>query len=313
MPLVVRPGTIPPSTQPWVPRPPVTVDVDTIYAEWIAPDGVTVLPLTSPGNAGWFTTGGIGGWGAVPVSRVDDPSPRGGVVTRHVRDEPRSITWPLYVWGDTNAEFTDRMREVVDAFTMTKDLGPGTLRVTRRDGSAREILAIYEDGLGGDVGQGYLSARPVLTLFCPNGFWRSTRTETVPRSYSVGSPYLDRYLTVSSGQVLGASRINNPGQTDAWPSWVITGPAQQVIATNHRTGESFTLTHNLGAGQTITITTDPPTVRGPAGEVFNRKLNWPDAELWPLKRGANDVDFVVSGSGIGTSIVLSYVPRYEMW
>lgn len=298
---------------PPIPRPPLTVEPDTIHAEWIAPDG-TILALSDP-TLGWFTTRGVGGWGAVPVSRVDDPAPRGGVTVRHIRDEPRSLTWPLHIWGDSGIEFNGRYRHVTDLFTMTESMGPGILRVARSDGqdAAREILAYYEDGLGGDVGQGWLSANPVLTLFCPNGFWRGVTTETVTRTYQTGTPYLSPYLTVSSGQVLGESSILNPGETDAWPSWVITGPAEQVTATNRRTGESFTLVYALEPGATITVTTDPPTVRGPDGQPLSSALNWPDAELWPLKRGVNEVEFAVSGSGPGTTITLSFVARYQTW
>ena len=151
-------------------------------------------------------------------------------------------------------------------------------------------------------------------MFCPNGFWRDTTSQTVTRSYDAGTtPYLDPYPTVSSGQVLGASQITNPGETDAWPDWVITGPAEEVVATNHTTGEEFTLTSSLAGGEPSTITTDPPTVRGPAGEVLTSALTWPGAVLWPLKPGVNDVEFAVNSSGVGTSIQLTYVPRYEMW
>lgn len=317
MPLAVAAVTTPTPT-PTDPTPTPTTpipqeQVGSIHAVWIAPDG-TEVELSSPDpGTGHFTTRGIGGWGATPVSRVDDPASRGGVLTRHVRDEPRSLTWPLHIWGATHVEFTTRMRAIVRAFTQTRYLGPGTLRITHPDGSAREILAYYEDGLGGDVGQGWVSASPVLTLFCPNGFWRDVESLTDTRSYSVGTPYLAPYPTVSSGRVLGDTQLTNPGEADAWPSWVITGPATQVTATNHTTGEAFTLTYTLASAETITVTTDPPTVRGPAGQVLTSALNWPGAELWPLQPGVNDVEFAVSGSGAGTAIELSYVPRYEMW
>jgi len=308
MPIVVG-AQVPPPPRP--PRAPIVIQPDTITAEWIAPYG-TVLPLSRP-KRNWFTTKGIGGWGAVPVSRVDDPSARGGVVTRHVRDEPRSITWPLHVWGNTSDEFVARMREVVWAFTQTKMYGPGVLRVSRPDGSAREISAYYEDGLGGDVGQGWLSANPVLTLFCPNGFWQATTTTTVTRSYGVSVPFLAPYPTVSSSQVLGNTQITNPGDADAWPTWLITGPASSIEATSSTTGESFEITYALDAGDTIAITTDPPTVRGPAGQPLTSALTWPGAELWPLKPRINNINFEVAGAGAGTSITLSWKPRYEMW
>lgn len=317
MPLAVGTITTPPPVDPGVPTPPVTVETDRLQVQWFPPDGSAPIELTEPGaNHGWFTTRGVGGWGAVPVSRIDDQSPRGGVTVRHVRDEPRSITWPLHVWGDTSTEMVQRMRRLVRAFTMTRDYGPGTLRVSRPSGGRREILAYYEDGLGGDVGQGYYSASPVLTLFCPDGFWRAVDPVVDRRSYGAdgGGVFLNPFMTVASSRTLsGPTEIINPGDTDAWPVWTITGPADGVVATNHTTGESFTLTYDLAAEETITITTDPPTVRGPAGEVLTGALNWPGAVLWPLKPGRNEVEFAVTESAAGTEIALSYTPRYEMW
>jgi hypothetical protein len=97
----------------------------------------------------------------------------------------------------------------------------------------------------------------------------------------------------------------------AWPEWTITGPASEIVATNHTYGQSFTLTYDLDAGETLTITTQRPTVRGPAGENLAGSLNWPEAYLWALAPGLNDIEFEVTGANTGTSISLAYHPRYE--
>lgn len=297
------------------PPPPPPVVVPSLYAEWRAPDG-TVLPLHQPDPAaGWLTTRGIAGWGAVPRSRVDDPSPRGGVAVRHVRAEPRLLTWPLHLYSEESPdEYAQIMRRITGLFTQTAELGAGVLRVRHPDGVTREIEAVYEDGLGGDAGQGWMSSTPVLTLFCPDGFWRDIAPQVVRREYQVTYDFLeDDFPQVTSGQVLGSSTIFNPGDTDAWPDWTITGPATAITATNQRTGEAFTLTHTLEATEQIRITTHPPTVVGPDDSDITDDLDWPGAVLWPLKRGTNPVTFAVTGSDLGTSIALAYTARYETW
>jgi hypothetical protein len=210
--------------------------------------------------------------------------------------------------------FVDTYRHAVRLFTQTRYLGPGVLRVRRPDGGTREIDAYYQSGLEGEPGQGHVSARVVVSLYCPDGFWRDSAERIETRSHQAGGPYLRPYITVSSGRVLGDTDIVNPGEVDGWPVWTITGPATSVTATHRDLGEAFTLTYTLLAGQPIIIVTggDRPTLRGPNGENLNGFLDWPGAELWPLKPGLNRVSFQVNGAATGTSIVLAYHPRYEM-
>jgi hypothetical protein len=231
---------------------------------------------------------------------------------RFVRAQPARITWPLHVWGETHLEFLSRYRALKRAFTMTVHRkSPGTLRVLRSDGSGRQIEAYYEDGFGGEPRENWLFANPTLTLYCPDGYWRDITATTVTRSHAPGEPFLDPYPTVTSSLVFGETEIDNTGDVVAWPIWTITGPATEVEATNVSTGDSFTLTHTLAAGETITITTQRPTVRDDADTNLVSALNWPSAVLWGLLPGVNDVEFVVGGSAVGTSIELLFYPRHE--
>ncbi|GAA3750787.1 phage distal tail protein [Micromonospora maritima] len=310
----------PPTTTPQAPTTvPVTRDpvVGAMRATWADPQGA-VVELTGPHEAhGWFTRPEVAGWGAAPVTLVTDPLPRGGVSVRHQRREPRRLTWPLHVYGDTHLQFLDRYRRLMRHFTLTKYRGAGTLTIYRPDGSdrARAIDCLYEDGFGGEPGENVRYANPTLTLFCPDGYFRAVDRQFIRRTYqgTGGSPYLRPYLTVSSSRTLGESTVFNGGDIEVYPSWTITGPAAQLVATNETTGESFTLTHNLLAGQTatITITADRALIRGHNGENLSGKLNFPGAVLWALLPGTNDVNFQVTGSGPGTQVELSFYPLYE--
>jgi hypothetical protein len=293
--------------------------VGTIDASYIDPDGVEWPLSTTTADIGWFTTNAIGGWGAAPITIVPDPVARGGETVRHVRANPRRLTWPLHIHGEdvdgyvTHMLFVQRYRALLRAITMTTHRRrPGIMRVARPDGSAREIDVWYEDGLGGEPGENWVFANPVITLYCPDGYWRDTQPQTVTRRNSgTAVPYLTNYPTVSSSQVLGATTVNNSGEVEAWPVWTLTGPAAGLTATNHTTDQMFALTAPLAAGQTLTITTNRPTVRGPAGENLVGALDWPASELWPLAPGDNAVDFQVAGASTGTEITLTYYPRYE--
>jgi hypothetical protein len=290
-------------------------DVGTIYATWTDPTGVE-WPLTDKTpDRGYHTTRGIAGWGAMPYEIVTDPQARGGETVRHVRQLPARLTWPLNIWGDTHLEFVDRYRALRRAIMMTVHRGqPGRLTVMRSDGSGRFIEAFYEDGWGGESGENWLFANPVVTFYCPDGAWKDIERVVETRTFGTAGTlvsFLAPFPTFSAGQSGGSPTLTNPGELVAWPEWVITGPASGITGTNVTTGKSFSLVYDLAAGESITVTTDRPTVRGPAGQNLVNALNWPTAYLWGLEPGDNTVEFSIGGSGIGTTIEISFYPRYE--
>lgn len=289
----------------------MTAPVGNMYANWTAPDG-TVWPLTDTDeDRGYFTTREVSGWGSTTYEFATDPLVRGGETVRFIRTNPARITWPLYVYGDTHQQFVDRYRALRRAFLMTLHRRqPGVLSVSRPDGTARTIEAYCEDGWGGE-GEHHLFAKPVLTLYCPEGFWRDAEAVSVPRAFGSTASFLSPFPTISSSQLLGATTIDNPGDVDAWPEWTITGPMSSLTATNSTVGRSFVLNYTLTAGQQITITTLQPSIRGPGGTNIVNSLNWPSAYLWGLYPGSNTVSFAVTGAGSGSTINLAFHPRYE--
>lgn len=299
--------------------PPVVVDEQVVVTplfdtrparySWVDPTG-TEWMLDDPAQ-GWVIPRGRVGLGAAPIELVTDPHPRGGARVRHIQPQPRTITLPLEVWGDSPLGFVQRWRNLIRAFTSTRRLGPGTFRKMLPNGEVRQIQAYYDGGFDGDPGRGHISDTAVISLFCEDPYWSGPAVTTAPFSNSGSVSYLSPYMTVSPSSVLGATTATNAGDVEAWPSWSIVGPATAVTATNNTTGQAFTLTATLTPGQAITITTDPPTVRGPAGEVWTSKLNWPGAVLWGLVPGVNNVTFSATGATTATSITLSYTPRYE--
>lgn len=279
---------------------------------WITPEGEEVV--LDDLALGWVTPKGRSGLGAAPIDQVADPHPRGGARMRHIQPQPRIITWPLFIRGTDHMQFLGRWRYLARAFTMTRRLGAGRLRAARPDGSAREIEAFYQSGFDSEPGWGHVFDRMVLSLWCEDPFWRSTETLSTTYRNSAPVSYLDPYMTVSASSVLGATTAVNEGDVEAWPVWTIVGPASVITATNQATGEAWTVTPiggALSAGQTVTVTTDPPTVRGPAGQVWTGALNWAGAVLWGLQPGSTPITFAVSGASTATTITLSYTPRHE--
>ncbi len=306
----------PPATPPVLPDVVVAwrEDVGKPVSTWLDPEGVEWPLSDNSPDRGYFTTRAVAGWGATQYELVTDPQPRGGETIRFIRSQPARLTWPLHIWGDTHQQFTERYRALRRAFLMTVHRGlPGRLTVYRPDGSARWIEAYYEDGWTGQGGENWLSANPVVTLFCPDGAWADADETLIRRASGTPAHAFNPFLTLSAAQVLGSTAIDNPGELPAWPTWTIYGPCTTITASNNTTGQTFTLTSTLNEGETITIITGGthPQVIGPAGQNLAGALNWPTAFLWGLAPGSNNITFTVGGSGAGTAIELRFYARYE--
>ncbi|MEV2239531.1 hypothetical protein [Micromonospora sp. NPDC049891] len=228
-----------------------------------------------------------------------------------VRAQARTLVWPVRLRGRTHMEFLTRWRAVAAAFALTRRRGPGLFRLRRPDGSERECLAYYQSGWDGEPGQGWTYDTPTLTLLCPDGFWRDSQPIVLTRSTGTIGDFLDPFPNISSGDVIGATQMTNPGQVEAWPTWRLDGPATQLVATNNTLGKTFTVNRTLTAGQWITISTRPGRVATSGGTAINGALVRPGSTLWRLEPGVNDITFTVSGSGPETKISMSFYPRYE--
>jgi hypothetical protein len=315
-------GSAPPLTPPPTLILPTYTPSEAYQVTWTAPDG-SVWPLTDP-SVGWHTLDAIAGaLGAAPITLTADAYSREGSIVRHIQPEARLITWPIKIDGPGEADYRSRSRALGLAFAQTRRLGPGTLTILRPDGTSRSIQAYYQGGFdpaSGDM-SGWLYGVMVLTLFCPSPFWVGPAEPPVTRGFVGGSPasFLSPYMTVSTSGTLGDTTVTNPGDVEAWPIIKIHGPASGAELTNNLTGETFSIDPNatglaygnLVLGETVTITTNPPAVRGPDGSIWTAALNFPSAVLWALQPGDNPVTLAITGAGTGSSIVLTYSPRYE--
>jgi hypothetical protein len=286
---------------------------------WVDPTGV-VWDLGTPG-LGYFAMSGAKGLGALPVTFTANERERGGEDIQKIQPTTRFVTLPLCIRGADEVEFEARRDALGAAILSTRWAGPGQLRVHRADGTTRQIGAYYADGWDSDADLGITSDVMALTLRCPKPWFEDVDATTISRVYDSGGQrnFFSPYPAVSSGSTLGATTITNASGVEVWPSWTVTGPASSIIATSNTTGESWTLNPSapsighgdLVTGETVTVITDPCTVRGPSGENWTGALNWPTAVLWRLLPGPNEITYAVTGSSISTSISLTYYRRHE--
>lgn len=309
---------------PPIPEPPPPVVVPEVgYASitYIDPHG-GLWPMTDDSRGYFALADGISGLGAAPVTLTTDPLPRGGVLLRHVQPQARTIVWPVHVEADTHQEFTDLWRALGRASTDTLRYGPGILDIARPDGRRRQIRVRYQDGWQGlgQPGTGITWDNAVMSLLAEDPYFYDPVPVAIVRDYGVPADYLNPYPSVSSSQVLGDTTLTNPGDVTAWPVWTITGPASLVTITNTDSGDEFTIDPDatpighgdLLLGESVTVATDPPSVRFSDGSNWAGALDWPTAALWGLPPGDTSVDVNLTGAGAGSGITVAFYPRYEM-
>lgn len=307
-------------------------------------DGVEWPMSNYSEEIGWFTRSGPSGWQSAPVGFTTDERHRGGARVRTVQQKSSTIFWPMEIFGKNYDEFRSRHAKITRAIKLsTRRQRPGRLIVRQPDGTGREALVWYQDGLGGESGQNHLYARPVVQFLCEAGVWRSMQELELPWTFAPdeegipgNSGFFSPFISLRSSRVVGAENpavpvgeidpdssngendplvtVENPGDCEAWPVWTITGPLEQLTARSETLQSGFTLTYSLAELQTITITTDPQSVRGPGDADLSEFINWFDpqgCELWPLRDGTNVISLVGTGYGPTTQIRMTFRPLYD--
>ena len=287
-----------------------------INLAWTSPSG-DMLPLMTEGP-GVHILAGIDGLGAAPRSLTFQPLATGGSLPRWSHVDQRLITLPLHIQALTNPALVALKRRVIRAFTATTPAAgvpvPGTLRVTRADGTWREIEAIYLDGLGG-ADETTLSPtidRAVLQLVAPDPwFYGASSVAAEFTTTTILRNYLNPYETVSTGRTLGPVEVVVTSDVAVSPVWEITGPATSVTVRYEPNGPGFTY-GAIAAGRIITVDVENYTVTDETGANRIGGIGWPTSTLFRLNPGANNLTISITGGVDGVSKVrLSYRPRWE--
>lgn len=276
---------------------------------WIAADGteysISDNHLIISGSEGRFMP---------PVQFIEEEVPfQPGARLRDVRIGVKEFDLPIYVDGASESETRSKIRNLLRLFNPLK--GDGKIRITAPDGSQREINCRYSGGLEiserKDSKIGNLQAVVfVFRAFDP--YWYDTSTQV--RTFTTGqtATFFPLFpLRLSSSTVFADITINNNGDIETWPEWIIKGPASDIILRNLTTGEITHLETSLDEGETLTIATKPgaKTIKkGDGTNLFGTLTNI--SSIWALVDGNNSVRIEMAGANSNSSVQLSYRNRY---
>jgi len=257
-----------------------------------------------------------------PISYVEDIYPfEAGGRLRAVKTDIRSFEIPVAIMGTTGTELAQRLETLVG--WMDPELGDGKIRVEQRDGSLREIVCRYQDGLQMEHSvdnSGLLWQTVVISFRAWQPHWQDVTDTVVTATIGTGSgqaflgnPFLG--LNLGYSQLFASLDINNTGRDPAetWPKFTVTGPGKEIAIRNITTGKVIQITHTLGPGDTIEIDTAPgvKTIHKPDGNYNIWYLATGATELWKLIRGTNRVQFEMADATSVSSIAIRYRARYR--
>lgn len=291
-----------------------------ITAQFTLGTGATAVALTAPEYQVIAEPVGLDDPDRDPVL-VQGAGIDGGIL-EDVVTAPRTIALPILVdrtdREHPEAELRAAWQAVRDAVNPARTGGAlARLTVTDEDRPPRWIdgfARLRESGWSPSTrGRGGWQAR-VLEVTCPDPFFRSAGIpavwafEATPPPF-FGSPFFP--FTLGASQLVGVARdVTLDGDELSHPTWTLTGPLTQVVATWSRPGapsRSWTLTRTLTAGQVLVVTSDPrrASVRLADGTSVWSSLA-PPFDLWPLVPGSQQVTVSVVGGATGTTVVMDH-------
>jgi hypothetical protein len=245
-----------------------------------------------------------------PISLVEESVPfQHGGRLRQVNIQTREIDLPLEISGIDYMEVRNKLRELLKAFNPLN--GDGKLKCIAPNGTQRELSCRYSGGM--EISEsGMTWQRFVLVLKAFDPFWYDSSTHV--ETFKTGQPatFFPIFpLRLTSSTVFADTSVNNEGDVETWPEWIIAGPGENIRLRNLTTGEVLNVFTSLGVGETITIDTRPgkKTVKKNDGTDLFSTLS-EASSLWSLQEGNNSIRIEMSNATSDSSVQLSYRNRY---
>lgn len=280
---------------------------------WIDVDG-NQFPLDDTST--YFAEGPlppVGQYG-LPLSIVGYQVPlMPGQVEQWIQIAPNDIRFPLSIFGSNPVAMDTNIRALSEAMRPTR--GVGILQHTANDGAIRQLFC-RETSRFRDVALRSPTRVQVGLIFsAADPFWYDanwTVLTFVPGGVVsfFQTPFFPVHL--SAGGLSSAFTIQNNGQAETWPVWMITGPGTNPQLRNTTTGETLTLNITLTSGQILTVDTRPGIINVTREDGSNQWAIVQDTStIWPLIVGPNVISLNMTGTTNESQLQLQYKQRYE--
>lgn len=221
-------------------------------------------------------------------------------------------TLPLLLVADDVPTLRLKHRQLAQAVNPRR--GPGTLTVTADDGAVRTLRCIYESGFEADPAtDGNEYEQLVMLQFrATEPFWVDATPQSVSfeRVDPVGLSPFPLPMRVGPSSIFNQWTQNNPGDVEAWPVWVVTGPASRFVLANETTGQELSFNLPLSAGRAIEVDTRPGRKTVTYAGIGVDAYAWKTGELWSLVEGDNVLRVEMPDAESTSRVAMEVFPRY---
>jgi phage-related protein len=245
-----------------------------------------------------------------PIDLVEQQVPfQAGTRLKQTYVKSRDIDLPLGITGVSKSDLRTQTRNLLNMFNPL--LGDGQLKIIAEDGSQRLINCRYSSGL--EIQEtGLLWQNVIIVLKAFDPYWYDPNP--IVQTFTVGTPatfFPILPMRLTSSTVFADTTINNEGDVESWPTWIITGPGDTIYIRNLTTGEFININYTLQPGETIYIDTRLGKKTVTLGDGTNLYPNLSsDSSLWALQSGNNQIRIEMQNSQVASSVQLSYQNRY---
>jgi hypothetical protein len=251
---------------------------------------------------------GVTGLGLPPVNVQWSDGAGDGSVYRSRRVQARDIDLPLYVAGENREALKTYMSRL--ALMLSE---PCELVFVEEDGS-EWFTSVARVGGGsysyGNDTTGESDLRTVLTLRAGDPYFTAGRAESKSIvSGGAGGAFLTSMVSMSlfSSQAIGSIPLENIGDADAYPVWIVTGPGRNFRAALP-SGEAFEWAGTLGVGETLVVDTKAGSVRDGTGASRYGSL-LPAPRLWTIPPGTTEATASMLDTTSASRITCAWRPR----
>lgn len=292
--------------------------------DYIDPDGKTWhLSDTSMRNG--YVCSAIAGIEGLPVAMQSIPLLDGTALPLTYLPAAGTIGLAILVGRpeSSNDQFAyySLLDQIVRAFynRRNENPAPGTVRITRPDGSQRQIAVYCTSGLNTpDVGLNDMTLF-TLALSTLDPYWNDVNDTalhfpvTFPNSGIIPITFPSPGIQFNRSLEGGSFVLTNWGDASSYPNWLLTGPGTPTV-TNTTTGRSWALNQAIPAGQQVQLTT--ATGHQSCVNVTTSTNIWSQLvfggphDLFPLVSGDNLVTISVAGATAATTVDVGFTNRW---
>lgn len=251
----------------------------------------------------------------------------GGAVLRHQRLKEGDMFLPIQLRSNSKEARNDLVSRLGRILTAAD----GPVMVEVKDpysGQTRTRTAYYRTGLGAPDWSGPYSAKFGITLDYAEPWWRGEGRGRKVKVADRKKPFITARrgpdgqgagpaipffpVFVYSSVVEGIYTLNIEGDGEAWPTWEIGGPGEDLLIENTTTGESLFIEGDIF--EPLTIVTDPQrqdiySDTWTKGEWWDR-VSIEQGDLFPLAAGENKIKITMVKATLESFV--SYIYE-EIW